>query len=171
MLDCVRGECGVRLEDGPVYTWVAPFFVPEITCLEGNTDQHPKDESIGQDAKRLLRGTLKMWECKHIDVVKRPQLPNERSATVILQGYAVESTRGYGLVGPRSPLLCCKGDSTILRTCNFDYCLLMLSVALGTYFEHHLLILTGPAKQDSAKARNLKRLKRERNDVPVETVV
>ena len=84
MLDCVRGECGVRLEDGPVYTWVAPFFVPEITCLEGNTDQHPKDESIGQDAKRLLRGTLKMWECKHIDVVKRPQLPNEKSATVIL---------------------------------------------------------------------------------------
>ena len=79
MLDCVRGECGVRLEDGPVYTWVAPFFVPEITCLEGNTDQRPKDESIGQDAKRLLRGTLKMWECKHIDVVKRPQLPNERS--------------------------------------------------------------------------------------------
>ena len=79
MLDCVRGECGVRLEDGPVYTWVAPFFVPEITCLEGNTDQHPKDESIGQDAKRLLRGTLKMWECKHIDVVKRPQLPNENS--------------------------------------------------------------------------------------------
>ena len=105
------------------------------------------------------------------DVVKRPQLPNEKSAAVILQGYAVESTRGYGLVGPRSPLLCCKGDSTILRTCNFDYCLLMLSVALGTYFEHHLLILTGPAKQDSAKARNLKRLKRERNDVPVETVV
>ena len=47
----------------------------------------------------------------------------------------------------------------------------MLSVALGTYFEHHLLILTGPAKQDSAKARNLKRLKRERNDVPVENVV
>ena len=99
MLDCVRGECGVRLEDGPVYTWVAPFFVPEITCLEGNTDQRPKDESIGQDAKRLLRGTLKMWECKHIDVVKRPQLPNEKSATVILQGYEVESTRGYGLVG------------------------------------------------------------------------
>ena len=123
---------------------------PKSPVWRGIQTNTQKAESIGQDAKRLLRGTLKMWECKHIDVVKRPQLPNEKSAAVILQGYAVESTRGYGLVGPRSPLLCCKGDSTILRTCNFDYCLLMLSVALGTYFKHHLLTFTGPAKQDSA---------------------
>ena len=123
---------------------------PKSPVWRGIQTNTQKAESIGQDAKRLLRGTLKMWECKHIDVVKRPQLPNEKSAAVILQGYAVESTRGYGLVGPRSPLLCCKGDSTILRTCNFDYCLLMLSVALGTYFKHHLLTFTGPARQDSA---------------------
>ena len=24
---------GVRLEDGPGYTWVTPYFVPEITCF------------------------------------------------------------------------------------------------------------------------------------------
>ena len=36
----------------------------------------------------------------------------------------------------------------------------LLSVALGTYFKHHLLIFTGPAMQDSALKKNLKREKR-----------
>ena len=103
MLDCVRGECGVRLEDGPVYTWVAPFFVPEITCLEGDTDQHPKAESIGQDAKRLLRGTLKMCECKHIDVVKRPDAGRVQPEPDRRSGPARQATSVKARTGPERP--------------------------------------------------------------------
>ena len=30
---CPSWNRGVRLEDGPGYTWVTPYFVPEITCF------------------------------------------------------------------------------------------------------------------------------------------